>query len=724
MTSSTYSLGIDIGGTFTDIVVYAHETGRAVSHKELTTPAAPHKGVLAGVSRLFQREGLDYACVTRVIHATTLFTNALIERKGARTGLITTAGFRDTLEMAREHKYELYDLHIELPKALVPRHLRLEAAERIGPDGSVLTPLDEAGLLAAADQLVAEGLQSIAIVFLHAYANPVHELRARELIAARHPGLFVSISSEVSPQIREYERSVTTVANAYVKPLADGYLDLMSEQIRGLGITAPLFMMLSNGGLTHVEEAKRVPIQLLESGPAAGALAGAFFGERSGIEDVLAFDMGGTTAKLAIVDGGEPLIAHQFEASREKRLTEGSGLPISISTIELIEIGAGGGSLAQLDAMGLLKVGPESAASDPGPVCYGRGGKQPTVTDANLILGFLDPEGFAGGTITLDTAAAEAAMAPMAAQAGVSVPELAWGIHSIVNENMAGAARVHVAERGHNAARFSMLLTGGGGPLHGCEVARRLGTLKVVCPPGAGVASALGLLMAPARVDRMATVARRLSRIDWAELDAAFAVLEQDALGVIAATLSDRSQPARIVRSADLRFVGQGFEVVTELPAGPYDAGTARAVVEAFDSLYLKTFTQTPPKGEVEIVNIRVAVSAQASASKLDAGAAAAPAAGQAVASSRRRIWVGAHKRYEEVPVFQREALPVGFEIAGPAIVQEASSTLVLPAGSLTRVDGSGSLIVDLTNSIQKDASTAQHKNKASEATERDKQCA
>ncbi|WPB59113.1 hydantoinase/oxoprolinase family protein [Xylophilus sp. GOD-11R] len=721
MTTPTYSLGIDIGGTFTDIVVYANDTGRAVSHKELTTPAAPHQGVLTGVARLFEREGLDYAAVTRVIHATTLFTNALIERKGARTGLITTAGFRDTLEMAREHKYELYDLHIELPKALVPRHLRLEATERMRPDGTVLTPLDEAGLLACADELAAAGLQSIAIVFLHAYANPAHERRARELIAARHPELFVSISSEVSPQIREYERSVTTVANAYVKPLADGYLDLMTAQIKGLGITAPLFMMLSNGGLTHVEEAKRVPIQLLESGPAAGALAGAFFGERSGIEDVLAFDMGGTTAKLAIVDGGEPLIAHQFEASREKRLTEGSGLPISISTIELIEIGAGGGSLAQLDAMGLLKVGPESAASDPGPVCYGRGGTQPTVTDANLILGFLDPAGFAGGTITLDVAKAEAAMAPLAAQAGVSVPEFAWGIHSIVNENMSGAARVHVAERGHNAGRFSMLLTGGGGPLHGCEVARSLGTRRVVCPPGAGVASALGLLMAPARVDRMATVARRLSRIDWAELDRAFGVLEADALAVVDATLPGRAAAPRIVRSADLRFVGQGFEVVTELPAGPYGEATARAVIEAFNSLYLKTFTQAPPRGEVEIVNIRVAVSAEAAASTLDAGAAA-PQAGATVPSMRRRIWVGAHGRYEEVPVFLREVLPVGFEIAGPAIVQEASSTLVLPAGSRTCVDASGSLIVDLTDSIQRDAEKAQ--TKASEAhTERDKQC-
>lgn len=692
--SSTYSLGIDIGGTFTDIVIFANDTGRSYSHKELTTPDAPHRGVITGVRRLFEREGIAYAAVGRVIHATTLFTNALIERKGAPTGLITTKGFRDTLEMAREHKYELYDLHIELPKALVPRHLRLEVAERIGPDGQVRLALDEQALLQRAGDIAATGVRSVAIVFLHAYANPVHERRARELITQAYPELFVSISSDVSPQIREYERSVTTVANAYVKPLADGYLDLMLQEIRDVGIAAPLFMMLSNGGLTHVEEAKRVPIQLLESGPAAGALAGAFFGQRSGIEDVLAFDMGGTTAKLAVVDGGEPLIAYQFEASREKRLTEGSGLPISISTIELIEIGAGGGSIAHLDALGLLKVGPESAASVPGPACYGRGGTQPTVTDANLVLGYLDPATFAGGTITLDRARAEAAMAPLAEKAGVSIPEFAWGVYSIVNENMAGAARVHVAERGHTASQFAMLLTGGGGPLHGLEVARRLGVERVICPPGAGVASALGLLMAPARVDRMATVARRVSAIQGVELEALYAGLEAEALAVVRATLPDQTVAPRILRSADLRFAGQGFEVVTTLPAGPYGDNAATLIGDAFKAVYLQTFSQVPPAGDIEIVNIRVAVSADVQNTVLDASA---PQGGRDLArEGEREVWVGAWSRYADVPVYRRERLAVGAEIAGPAVVQEASSTLVLPAGSRSVVDASGSLIVQL----------------------------
>lgn len=692
MTPSTLSLGIDIGGTFTDIVVYHHSTGQVVSHKELTTPEAPNCGVMTGLRKLFERESLRPDDVGRVIHATTLFTNALIERKGAATGLITTAGFRDTLELAREHKYELYDLNIELPRPLVPRRMRLEVAERIAPDGSVEMPLNEADLLRQGEVLVKAGVKSVAIVFLHAYANRQHEERARDLLADGFPDLFVSISSEVSPQIREYERTVTTVANAYVKPLADGYLDLVTREIAAFGIRAPLFMMLSNGGLTHVAEAKRVPIQLLESGPAAGALAGAFFGARTGIPDVLAFDMGGTTAKLAIVDEAKPLIAHQFEACREKRLTEGSGLPISISTIELIEIGAGGGSIARLDSLGLLKVGPESAASTPGPACYGRGGVEPTVTDANLVLGYLDPTGFAGGTMQLDVKQAEAAIAPLAAKAGISVPEFAYGIHSIVNEHMAAAARVHVAERGHVANRFALLLTGGGGPLHGLEVASRLGTPRAICPPSAGVASALGLLMAPARVDRVATFPRRFSKVDWCELEAVYAALEQEAQAVVGETMPG-VQPV-MERSADLRFIGQGFEVVTPLPVGPYVEDSRASIIQAFHSAYLATFGHVPPNGEIEIVNIRVAVSAEASHTALDASG---NNAARSKPVPKRRVWVGAWGRYEDVPVFQREGLAVGTRIEGPALVQEASTTLVLPANAKLLVHETGSLVIDLS---------------------------
>ena len=693
---ANYALGIDIGGTFTDIVVYDAARGTSAAHKELTTPDAPHRGVISGIQKLFGAEGIAYKEVSRVVHATTLFTNALIERKGAPTGLITTAGFRDTLELRREHKYELYNLFMELPRPLVRRSLRLEAPERIGPDGKVEQPLDVKALLVAAAKLKAAGVSSLAIAFLHAYANATHEVQAREAIRERHPELFVSLSSEVAPQIREYERTSTTVANAYIKPLADSYLDLMSREIAGLGIKAPLFMMLSNGGLTHIDEAKRVPIQLLESGPAAGALAGSTFGLRSKARDVLAFDMGGTTAKLAIVEDGAPLIAYQFEAGRQQRFMEGSGLPINISTIELIEIGAGGGSIATIDTLGLLKVGPESAGAAPGPACYQRGGTAPTVTDANLVLGYLDAATFAGGTVPIDAALARAAMQPLAKMSKLSVEETAWGIHSVVNENMAAAARVHVAERGHHTGDFALLATGGGGPLHGCEVARRLGIKRVICPPSAGVASALGLLMAPARIDRVATVACRfgdMSDKNWREFENAYVKLEREAGAVIAKTVARRTKVS-VVRSADMRFVGQGFELVVALPAGPYNTRLVVALREAFTKVYGKTFGHVPPVGEIEIINIRVAASAQVAAGELKVPSG--KRGGVNALKGKRKAWVGARGRFELLPVYDRYLLAIGAAVRGPAIVEEDSTTLILPPKAVAKVERSGNIVVGL----------------------------
>ncbi|MGZ5224521.1 MAG: hydantoinase/oxoprolinase family protein, partial [Burkholderiales bacterium] len=684
--------GIDIGGTFTDIVVYDPQRATSVSHKELTTPEAPHRGVASGIRKLFDAERIAYGDIARVVHATTLFTNALIERKGACTGLITTEGFRDTLEMRRENKYELYDLFIELPEPLVRRRLRLEVPERIDSAGAVEQALDEAALVARTRELVDAGVESLAIVLLHAYANAQHEVRARELIAHYFPQLAVSLSSDVSPQIREFERTSTTVVNAYIKPLAESYLEQLAAEIAGLGISAPLFMMLSNGGLTNIAEAKRVPIQLLESGPAAGALAGALFGKRSKVDDVLAFDMGGTTAKLAMVEDGQPLIAYQFEASRAKRFAEGSGLPVNISTIELIEIGAGGGSIAAIDALGLLKVGPRSAGAVPGPACYGQGGQHATVTDANLALGFLDPATFAGGTMTIDRERAEAAIRPLADESSLSIAEVAWGIHSVVNENMAAAARVHVAERGRHTSEFALLATGGGGPLHACEVAKRLGIRRVICPPGAGVASALGLLMAPARIDRVTTVAKRLSAVDWSELENAFRALEHDARAVIDATLTDHAKVS-VDRAGDLRFVGQGFELVTPLPRGPYSKSSADALRKAFLAEYRHIFGQVPPVGEIEIINIRVAVSAPVGRGALKV------AGGKDSASAlkgRRKAWLASRSTFIEMPVYDRYALAVGAGIKGPAIIEEASTTLIVPPKAVATVDRSGNLSVAL----------------------------
>jgi len=691
--ASTLSLGIDIGGTFTDIVVYEHASTRFHTHKELTTPSDPSEGVVCGVTTLFKTAGLDCRAVQRVVHATTLFTNALIERRGGTTGLVTTAGFRDILELRREHKYELYDLFIELPRPLARRALRAEVNERILADGSIEVPLDEDALIERVGDLVSAGVESLAVVFLHAYANPAHERRAGELIAAAFPSLHVSLSSEVAPQIREYERTSTTLANAYIKPLAERYLDNLSGKLARLGIGSPLFMMLSNGGLTHVRESKRVPVQMLESGPAAGALAAAYFGARSGIGDLLALDMGGTTAKLAVVENGKPLIAYQFEASREQRFMRGSGLPINISTIELIEIGAGGGSIASVSELGLLKVGPRSAGAVPGPACYRRGGVDPTVTDSNLLLGYYDGDRFANGTMPISAPAAGAAVGTLSARTQLCVAELAWGIHSVVNESMAAAARVHIAERGHDARKFALLVTGGGGPVHGCEVARRLGIKRIVCPPAAGVASALGLLVAPARIDRSLTFARPLSTLDWLAFESAYAALEADAARVVAETIPTAIRPG-VQRLADMRFAGQGYEVVTELPTGPYDANSAVAIRAAFEQAYETLFGRRPPVAEIEIINIRVSLSAAASSGALDLGLA--DTLSTPVRSGKRPVRFAAGAKPLDTPVYERAKLGVGSRIAGPAIIEEASSTLLVPPGADAAVDGAGNILIEL----------------------------
>jgi len=692
-----YSLGVDIGGTFTDIVLLDHAAGSQVSSKVLTTHDNPSRGVIDGVKAVLDARRVRAREIGRVVHATTLFANALIERKGAATGLITTRGFRDNLELGRERKYELYDLNIESPRPLVPRDLRLEVAERVGPGGTVIESLDEEQLLSQAQALAARGVTSIAVVFFHAYANAVNERAAAAALAQKFPRMAITTSHEVVAEIREYERASTAVANAYIKPLARHYLDRMAAQLADLGIEAPLLLMLSNGGMTHLDEAKRTPVQLLESGPAAGALAAAHFGHDC--RNLLAFDMGGTTAKLSLIDDGEPLVAYGFEAARQKRFTEGSGLPIRISTIELIEIGAGGGSIAHADEIGLLKVGPESAGSEPGPACYARGGDDPTVTDANLILGYLNPDYFAGGTMKIDVSKAERAVGRLAETLGMDRVQAAWGIHDIVNESMAGAARVHVAERGRDARNYSLLTTGGGGPLHGYYVAKKLRLKRLICPPSAGVASALGLLSAPARIDRVATVNMTLSEGDWNRLESAFGALEVDARKVIAETGSELGE-LRVQRFADGRFAGQGFNLLATLPDGPYDAGdpaVVRSMLErAFEKSYLEKFGRTPPQVAVEFVNIRVSVSGAVA----DAGAvgkAAVAASGlRDEAVRERRVYFQEAGDYVATRVYDRNLLAAGTAISGPAVVEDAGSTLVLPPGAAAVVTANGNIIVEV----------------------------
>lgn len=689
---SRFGLGIDVGGTFTDIVACDPATGRQVSHKQLTTHADPSLGVMLGLDRLLADSGIAASAIARVVHATTLFSNAVIERKGAPTGLITTKGFRDTLEIGRERKYELYDVNIAKPAPLVPRNLRLEVAERVTADGSIRTALDERGVLDAAAKLVDEGVTSLAVVFLHSYANASHERVALDLIASRYPELSLSGSIDVAPEIREYERASTTVINAYIKPLAARYLSTLAAKLVDRGISAPLLLMLSNGGLTNVDDAKRTPVRMLESGPAAGALVAAHLGAGDGGRHVLAFDMGGTTAKLSVIDDGRPAVAYNFEVARERRFIEGSGLPVRISTVELIEIGAGGGSIARLDDIGLLKVGPASAGSEPGPAAYGRGGKLPTVTDADLVLGMLDPAYFVGGTMQIDMAAAEAAIGNLAKQAGLTLTQAAWGIHDLVNESMANAARVHIAERGRDPREYALLATGGAGPVHAYYVAEKLGLRRLIVPPAAGVASALGLLVAPARCDKVATLARELDAIVWAELEAMFFSLEADARAVLAATLPDRSP--KIERLADIRYVGQASELVVPLPSGPYTAQSRGLLMQAFETSYIAAFTRTPPTTRVEIINLRVSASVEieSSAHAIEATHARA---GSAVKGTRP-VYFAEFGDYRPTKVYDRYALTSGQAFDGPAIVEERESTLVLGPAGRFEVAGSGNIIVTI----------------------------
>ncbi|WP_422035410.1 hydantoinase/oxoprolinase family protein [Reyranella sp.] len=686
--SAPLSLGIDIGGTFTDLVIHDPRTGRAVIWKESTTPDDPARGALEGTRRVLEKAGARPQEIGRVVHATTLFTNALIERKGAKTGLLTTAGFGDVLEIARERKYELYDLFIEMPKPLVPRPWRREAKERLAPDGTIEIALDVEAALAEVADLVEQGVESLAICFLHSYANAAHERAIGAAVAERFQNLSISLSSDIAPEIREYLRASTTVANAYVRPLAEIYLERLEQALRDEGIPGGLFLMLSNGGLTHVSEAKRAPVQLLESGPAAGALAGAWFGRNAGLERVLAFDMGGTTAKLALVDDGEPLVAWGFEAAREKRFLRGSGLPMQIATVELIEIGAGGGSIAHRSDLGTLNVGPESSGAQPGPACYGRGGTEATVTDADLTLGYLNADFFLGGAMKIDAVATNAAFGKLAAALGVEPGRAAFGVHDVVNENMAGAARVAIAERGRVPSEYALLATGGAGPVHAWHVARKLGVSRVVCPPGAGAGSTIGMLMAPARVDRVASFTTALAGADLAAADSLFAGLEKEALDVLHLTGAD-VENRTVRRLADMRYIGQGSEITVVLPQVLDEA----EVKTSFEAAYKALFARTPPGAAIQFVALRLSVSAPmpGTGGKLELPRHASAGA----LKGTRPVFFPDEGKTLPTRVWDRYALEPGVSIDGPAVFEENESTFIVGPNSTARLLADGSILAE-----------------------------
>lgn len=685
-------IGVDIGGTFTDLVWVDDENGQVRVGKLLTTPKEPARAVEDGVRSLLAEAGSTAARVRTLIHGTTLATNALIERKGARTALITTEGFRDTLEIGREGRYDMYDLFIDPPAPLVPRHLRREVPERVLADGRVLRTLDESAARTVAAALAAEGVEAIAISLLHAYRNPAHERALAAIVSAAAPGLPVSCSSEVVPEIREFERTSTTVANVYVMPLMGRYLDDLEHKLHDMGMPGRFYVMLSSGGIATADTAKRVPIRLVESGPAAGALAAARAAREAGEERLLSFDMGGTTAKACVIDNGEPLVAREFEVARADRFKKGSGLPIRVPVIEMIEIGAGGGSIARVDRMGLLKVGPDSAGADPGPACYGLGGEAPTVTDADLLLGYLDPGFFLGGRMRLDVDAARRAVAERVARAmGLSLIDAAWGIHRVVNENMAAAARIHGIERGKDLRAYPLFAFGGAGPVHAWHVGRILKVPRVLVPFGAGAMSAYGLLAAPLAFDFVRTAPQRLDTADWRAINALFAEMEAEGAAVLRrAGVADADMTIR--RTAEMHYVGQGHEVEAPVPSGTLGPASLDPITTAFETTYRTLYGRTPLGVAIEALNWRVVVSGPSPDLSLRA-ASPEPPGDAPPEKSRRPAFFPEARGYVETPVYDRYLLRPGHALEGPAIVEERESTFVLGPGGRARVDANRALI-------------------------------
>ena len=678
------AVGVDIGGTFTDLCVLDH-SGIVAVGKTLTTHGEPAAGVEAVLRRALDDHEIDPSGIRGVVHGTTLVTNALIERRGPLTALIMTAGFRDVLEMRREHRYELYDLSLDLPVPLVPRWLRCEAHERILADGTVERTLDTGHIQTLARELAAAGVDAVAIAFLHSHVNPEHEQAARDAVRDAVPGMRVAISSEVNPELREYERTSTTVANVYVQALVETYLDDLERRLRDLGINSPPRIMLSNGGVATIETAQRFPIRMLESGPAGGALGAVVFGRQGDHRDLLAFDMGGTTAKTCIIENGQPLINHTFEVDRAYRLKPGSGLPVRAPVIDMIEIGAGGGSIARVDALGLLTIGPDSAGSHPGPVSYGRGGDAVTVTDADVVLGYVSPEDFLGGDLLLDAdAAASAIEDQIAGPLGVSLAEAAWGVHATVNESMANAARVHAIERGKETTHLPMLVMGGNGPVHGPGVARSLGCRTFISPPAAGVLSAAGFLSAPLSIDGVHSMHARLGSISNDAAASTFGELEREGELILAASDIPRADVTH-ERSLEMRFVGQGSEISVPVPA--VEPGWRERVREQFDAQYRDRFGAAAPSDvEVEIMTWRLTSTGPDPNAYLHPRFPDDPPA-----SPRSRSAYFPDAGYIDAAVYDRRGLRSGAVISGPALVQERESTLVLAPDmtGVVRTDGS-----------------------------------
>ena len=683
-----HALAVDIGGTFTDVVLRARD-GRTVTDKTLTTHRDLLEGFFRAVDLALGRAGIGPAAVDDVtVHATTVVTNAVIERRGPPTALVTTEGFRDVLRIRGEHRYDMFDPQIEYPEPLVPLELTFSLRERVLADGHVSVPVDPAAAAALARDLVGRGVRAVALCFLNAYREGANERAARDAMRAAEPGLHVAISSDVSPQIREYPRASTTVMNAYTQPIVAPYLDALAKELTRRGFPNRPLIMLSNGGVVGTGVAGAFPVRMIESGPAAGALAATHLSELLGLDRLLSFDMGGTTAKACLILDRKPLIAGEFEVDRRYRFKPGSGFPITIPSVDMIEIGAGGGSIARVDGLGLLKVGPRSAGSEPGPVCYGRGGTQPTVTDADVVLGLLDADRFLGGDMRLDRAGAEAALGRLGERLGVDAATAARGVFEVVCEGMASAARAHATDRGIDWRGLPMLAFGGAGPVHACRVAELLDCPQVIFPPLASVLSAFGTLVSPVRLDLVRSSLAPLSTLDWDAVRGLIGGMAEEGRAALAEAGVPASS-ATTTLAADCRYRGQQNEVTAEVAPDIAEAGDAAALRGAFETAYEALYGIRLPDVEVEVVTWRLGVRGPipaASPPPVPGGGAAAPRA-------HRRVAVEAAA--PEVPVYDRPALPVGARVAGPAIIEERETTLVILRGWTARVHETGAVIAE-----------------------------
>lgn len=688
--AKTAKLAADIGGTFTDIVL--EDGPKRWSGKVLTTTHAPELGVIEGLRLVLEASGLKPQDIGVFIHGTTLATNALIERKGARTAFITTEGFRDIIEQGYEKRFDHYDLMIDRPVPLVPRTLRFEITERLAADGRVLLPLDEGAVKGLAQRIIAEDVKSVAIGFLHAYAHDAHEKRVATLLARLLPkDVTICISSEVAPEIREYERFSTTVANAYVRPLMASYLYRLRDQLKEMKLSAPLFLMMSGGGLTTLETAARFPIRLVESGPAGGAILAAQIAAECALPHVLSFDMGGTTAKICLLTNGEPERARKFEIARAYRDMKGSGIPVRIPVIEMVEIGAGGGSIARVDKLSRITVGPDSAGSTPGPVCYGRGGTEPAVTDANLALGKIDPAYFAGGKIPLDEAAARQALQKhIGSRLGLKDFWPAAGVTEIVEENMANAARVHAIERGHDIASCTMIAFGGGAPLHACRLAEKVGVNTIIVPKGAGVGSAIGFLRAPVAYEITKSAVVSLEDFNAERVNKLLTTMTADARAVVAPALGKTKPMLHVI--ADCRYVGQGHEIRVSVPVKKLTRADGAKLKAEFERLYEQVYGLRIPNQEAEAITWSVTVSSKATKPKRAAKAAkkAAPKP-----RAKRTIYDPALGKQVQAPVYWRFDMKPGSAIKGPAIIAEDETSTIVGANFNASINSLGYIVLE-----------------------------